>query len=142
MSGNDEYGNYLWSQRGNVLWTGWNWRRFWHLSRASVQKSVIEFSVWSRKDYDSFLSKISNLGFRLAKGESLPAILATLGGVSEGVNTILALEQLIKTKVKANNFDFKFPIFAGVAKIIRGQLTPQAGLEALMRYPLYAETTK
>jgi glycerol-3-phosphate dehydrogenase (NAD(P)+) len=80
-----------------------------------------------------------SVGKRLSQGEKLEDILQTLGGVSEGVNTVLALEQLIKTKVKANNYDFKFPIFAGVAKIIKGQMTPQMGLEALMRYPIYSE---
>lgn len=85
------------------------------------------------------LSRNRQVGYRLAKGEPLNHILDTLGGVSEGVNTVLALETLIKTRVKENIYNFKFPIFAGVAKIVRGQLTPQLGLEVLMRYPIYME---
>ena len=60
----------------------------------------------------------------------------TLDGVSEGVFTALALEQLLKTKVRPAVFDFKFPIIAGVAQIIKGTITPRFGLNLLMRYPV------
>ena len=76
------------------------------------------------------------MGYRLAKGETLEQILASMDGVSEGVDTALALEQLIQTKVKRNVFDFKFPIISGVAQIIKGKVTPAFGLQLLMRYPL------
>lgn len=79
------------------------------------------------------------VGFRLAKGERLEEILRSLDGVSEGVTTVLALEQLLKTKVRENVYDFKYPIVSGVAKIVKGIHTPAFGLEALMKYPLYAE---
>ena len=52
-------------------------------------------------------------------------ILASTGGVSEGVFTALALEQLVKTKVAARIFEMKFPIISGVAGIIKGTITPQ-----------------
>jgi len=67
-------------------------------------------------------------------------VLATLDGVSEGVFTSLALEQLLKTKVRANVFDFKFPILSGVAQILKGVITPSFGLNLLMRYPVTDET--
>lgn len=51
---------------------------------------------------------------RLAKGERLKDILDSIDGVSEGVYTAIALEQLIKTKVRPSVFDFKFPIISGV----------------------------
>ena len=79
------------------------------------------------------------MGYRLAKGESLDAILASTNGVSEGVFTALALEQAIKSKVSPKIFDFKFPIIAGVAQIVKGNITPKFGLNLLMRYPIRDE---
>jgi glycerol-3-phosphate dehydrogenase len=79
------------------------------------------------------------VGFRLAKGEKLEDILNSIDGVSEGVFTALALEQLIKTKVRPTVFDFKFPIISGVASIIKGNITPKFGLELLMQYPIRDE---
>lgn len=81
----------------------------------------------------------SKVGYRLAKGEKLDDILGTIDGVSEGVYTVLALDQLIRSKVRNNVYDFKFPILSGVAKIIQGSFSPSHGLELLMKYPLYAE---
>merc|ERR1711871_1196878 len=51
------------------------------------------------------LSRNRQVGIRLAKGETLEDILASTGGVSEGVFTALALEQLFMTKVKPKIFD-------------------------------------
>jgi glycerol-3-phosphate dehydrogenase len=85
------------------------------------------------------LSRNRKVGYRLAKGESLEEVLSSIDGVSEGVFTVLALEQLIKTKVKTNVFDFKFPIISGVAQIIKGNITPKFGLNLLMRYPIRDE---
>jgi glycerol-3-phosphate dehydrogenase len=66
-------------------------------------------------------------------------ILKSIDGVSEGVFTALALEQMIKTKVRPTVFDFKFPIISGVAQIIKGKITPKLGLTHLMRYPIRDE---
>jgi glycerol-3-phosphate dehydrogenase len=85
------------------------------------------------------LSRNRQVGYRLAKGEKLEDILESTGGVSEGVFTALALEQLIKTKVNPRIFDFKFPIISGVAGIIKGTITPQFGLTLLMQYPVRDE---
>ena len=85
------------------------------------------------------LSRNRNVGIRLAKGERLDDILDSMDGVSEGVYTALALEQLIKTKVKPSLFDFKFPIISGVAAIIKGNITPRYGLTLLMQYPVRDE---
>ena len=54
---------------------------------------------------------------RLARGERLKDILDSIDGVSEGVFTAIALEQLIKTKVRPSVFDFKFPIISGVSTL-------------------------
>ena len=80
------------------------------------------------------------MGIRLAKGEKLEDILASTGGVSEGVFTALALEQLIKTKVKPKILDFKFPIISGVAGILKGKFTPSFGLTLLMKFPVRDES--
>jgi len=86
------------------------------------------------------LSRNRKVGYRLAKGEDLQDVLKSMDGVSEGVFTVLALEQMIKTKMnKPNVFDFKFPIISGVAQIIKGNITPKFGLNLLMRYPIRDE---
>ena len=76
---------------------------------------------------------------RLAMGEELAQVLASIDGVSEGVYTAVALEQLIKTKVRPEIVDFKFPIISGVASIVQGHTTPQFGMQKLMRYPIRDE---
>lgn len=85
------------------------------------------------------LSRNRRVGYRLAKGEKLEDILNSLDGVSEGVFTALALEKMIKSKVRAEVVDFKFPIIAGVAQILKGNITPRFGLNLLMRYPVRDE---
>lgn len=85
------------------------------------------------------LSRNRKVGYRLARGEKLEDILASSDGVSEGVGTVIALEQLLKSKIRANVFEFKFPIIAGVAQIIKGNITPRFGLNLLMRYPIRDE---
>jgi glycerol-3-phosphate dehydrogenase len=85
------------------------------------------------------LSRNRRFGYRLAKGETMEEILESMDGVSEGVSTALALEQMIKTKIRPNVFDFKFPIISGVAQIIKGNITPKFGLNLLMRYPIRDE---
>lgn len=85
------------------------------------------------------LSRNRKVGYRLAKGESLEDILLSLGGVSEGVDTAAALEKMLATKLKVASMDLKFPIISGVSRILKGSLTPQEGLDRLMRYPLNNE---
>ena len=41
--------------------------------------------------------------------------------------------------MRANVFDFKFPILSGVAQIVKGAITPSFGLNLLMRYPVTDE---
>lgn len=85
------------------------------------------------------LSRNRQVGCRLGKGEKLEDILKTVDGVSEGVYTALALEELIKTKVRSNVVQMKFPIIVGVASILKGKFTPRAGLLMLMQYPIRDE---
>ena len=76
---------------------------------------------------------------RLARGEDINDILMNMDGVSEGVYTAVALQQLIKTKVRPEIVDFKFPIISGVASIVQGHTTPQFGMQKLMEYPIRDE---
>lgn len=85
------------------------------------------------------LSRNRQVGIRLGKGEKLEDILNTVDGVSEGVYTSLALEQLIKTKVRSTIVEMKFPIILGVASIVKGNMTPRSGLELLMQFPIRDE---
>lgn len=86
------------------------------------------------------LSRNRRVGYRLAKGESLPEILQSMDGVSEGAFTIVALEALIKQRVRPDVYEFKFPIMASIAQVISGKITPKSGLNVLMRYPIRDET--
>lgn len=79
------------------------------------------------------------VGFRLARNEKLEDVLKSVDGVSEGVYTALALHQLIKTKVKPQLIDFKFPIISGVANILQGHMSPEYGMMRLMEYPVRDE---
>ncbi len=85
------------------------------------------------------MAAFRRVGFRLARGEKLETILKSIDGVSEGVFTALALEQLIITKVRPTVVDVKFPIISGVAAILKGKITPRIGLKFLMQYPILDE---
>ena len=56
-----------------------------------------------------------------------------------GVATALALEQLVRTRIRPEIIDFKFPIISGVAAILKGKITPKIGLKFLMQYPIRDE---
>jgi glycerol-3-phosphate dehydrogenase len=81
------------------------------------------------------LSRNRQVGYRLSKGETLDEILASLGGVSEGINTAIALEQFLSSKHRRNYYEYKFPIFSRIGKIVEGKLSPRQGLEELMKLP-------
>lgn len=59
--------------------------------------------------------------------------------VAEGVDTSIALVNLIKTNLKGYRLDLKYPILFGVASILQGTQTPKEGLEGLMRMPFSME---
>jgi glycerol-3-phosphate dehydrogenase len=81
------------------------------------------------------LSRNRQVGYRLSRGETLDEILTSLGGVSEGINTAIALEQFLSSKHRRNYYEFKFPIFSRIGKIVEGKLSPRQGLEELMKLP-------
>ncbi|CAM9679258.1 unnamed protein product [Ascophyllum nodosum] len=85
------------------------------------------------------LSRNRNFGIRLGKGESMKEILASSTEVAEGVDTALALADLIKKIDRSYRIDLKYAIIFGVADILKGERSPKEGLEDLMTMPLRAE---
>lgn len=85
------------------------------------------------------LSRNRQFGYRLGKGETMREILASTTEVAEGVDTSIALVNLIKTKCKGYRLDLKYPILFGIADILKGDLTPKEGLQGLMNLPFTME---
>ncbi|KAG5181667.1 hypothetical protein JKP88DRAFT_199733 [Tribonema minus] len=85
------------------------------------------------------LSRNRNFGIRLGKGETMEEILASSTEVAEGVDTALALANLIKKIDKSYRIDLKYAIIFGVSDILQGFRSPREGLEDLMAMPLRAE---
>jgi glycerol-3-phosphate dehydrogenase (NAD+) len=86
------------------------------------------------------LSRNRKFGYRLGQGESMAEILASSTEVAEGVDTSIALVNLIKLKCKGYRMDLKYPILFGIAAILQGQLTPREGLKGIMEMPFLMES--
>jgi glycerol-3-phosphate dehydrogenase (NAD(P)+) len=75
---------------------------------------------------NSGLSRNYQVGYQLALGKSLSEILEQLEGTAEGVNTTpVLLEQ-------ANRQELPVPITYQVYRLLRGEITPQVAVDALM----------
>ena len=77
----------------------------------------------------SNLSRNYTLGFRLAKGESLPEILDSMEEVAEGVNTIKIAKKL------ADHYRVRTPITNTLYQVLFENLSLDIGLQQLMKYP-------
>ncbi len=75
---------------------------------------------------NSSLSRNYQVGYGLAQGKSLPAVLQEIGSTAEGVNTTSVLVQ------RGENKDIYLPISAQVQKLLNNEITPQAAVAALM----------
>jgi glycerol-3-phosphate dehydrogenase (NAD(P)+) len=75
---------------------------------------------------NSPLSRNYQVGYGLAQGQDLAAVLANLEGTAEGINTTAVLMQL------ATQQAMDLPISSQVARLLRGEVTPQAATAALM----------
>ncbi|KOR37910.1 MULTISPECIES: NAD(P)H-dependent glycerol-3-phosphate dehydrogenase [Planktothricoides] len=75
---------------------------------------------------NSPLSRNYQVGYQLGLGRSLSEILASLEGTAEGVNTTQVLIQ----RAQAQNISV--PISYQVYKLLQGEITPKAAVEALM----------
>ncbi len=82
---------------------------------------------------DSPLSRNYQVGYGLAQGRTLDDILATLEGTAEGVNTTNVLIEL------ANQEHIAVPISRQVHRLLRGKITPQQAVQALMERDLKSE---
>jgi glycerol-3-phosphate dehydrogenase (NAD+) len=86
------------------------------------------------------LSRNRRFGYRLGQGETMADILKSTTEVAEGVDTSIALVNLIKNKCKGYRLDLKYPILFGVAEILQGNQTPLDGLKGLMNIPIRMES--
>lgn len=75
---------------------------------------------------NSSLSRNYQVGYQLAQGKTLSEILAHLEGTAEGVNTTSVLVE------RANRQGVSVPITYQVYRLLKGEITPQAAVEALM----------
>ena len=75
---------------------------------------------------NSPLSRNYQVGYGLAQGKSLSDVLTHLEGTAEGVNTTRVLIQL------ASQQNIVVPISHQVDRLLKGEITPQAAVEALM----------
>jgi glycerol-3-phosphate dehydrogenase (NAD(P)+) len=82
---------------------------------------------------NSPLSRNYQVGYRLAQGESLEEILATLEGTAEGLNTTAVLMKI------AENQGLYMPIVQQVSQLLQGKITPQLAVKALMERDLKNE---
>lgn len=83
---------------------------------------------------NSALSRNYQVGYGLAQGEALTAVLAHLQGTAEGVNTTQVLMKL------ATQQQIAVPISHQVDRLLNGDITPQAAVEALMLRDYKPET--
>jgi glycerol-3-phosphate dehydrogenase (NAD(P)+) len=74
-------------------------------------------------------SRNFTVGFRLAKGESLDQILATMDEVAEGVNTVRIVDAFIKS------VGIRAPITENLHRVLFEDLSIAEALQALMKYP-------
>ena len=74
-------------------------------------------------------SRNSTVGYRLAKGESLPQILEGLEEVAEGVNTIRIVDAFLKTA------GIRAPITENLHRVLFEDLPIEEALLFLMKYP-------
>ena len=76
------------------------------------------------------LSRNYQVGYRLAQGETISAILDTLEGTAEGVNTTQVLMQLVRAQPVERPLEL--PITEQVDRLLRGEASPTEALNALM----------
>jgi len=74
------------------------------------------------------LSRNFNLGYRLAKGETLADIMATSSEVIEGIKTVMI------TRALANHHKIRIPITNKIFEVLFKQLPAQQAIEQLMLY--------
>ena len=81
-------------------------------------------------------SRNYTVGYRLAKGETLTAILADMEEVAEGLNTLRISRSM------ANYLGIRTPLTETIYEVIYGDKTVEEGLEYLMKFPFYVDIDK
>lgn len=81
-------------------------------------------------------SRNYTVGYRLAKGESLTAILADMEEVAEGLNTLRI------SRAMANYLGYRAPLTETIYEVIYGEKTVEEGLDYLMKFPFYVDIDK
>ena len=84
---------------------------------------------------DSSLSRNYQVGYGLAKGETIEAILNRLEGTAEGINTTQVLVKIARQR------KISVPIAHQVDLLLQGKITPQQAVKALMARELKAESS-
>jgi glycerol-3-phosphate dehydrogenase (NAD(P)+) len=79
------------------------------------------------------LSRNYTVGYRLAQGESMAEIEASMEETAEGVNSIKIVMGL------ARYYKIRVPITETLQKIIKGQMTVQDASTYFMKFPFRAE---
>ena len=79
---------------------------------------------------NSSLSRNFNIGYRLAQGETLQAILESTDEIAEGITTVRIAKKC------ADYYKVRAPITATLYKVLFEDLTVKQALQYLMRYPL------
>jgi glycerol-3-phosphate dehydrogenase (NAD(P)+) len=74
-------------------------------------------------------SRNFTVGYRLAKGETLDQILATMDEVAEGINTVRIVDAFIKTA------GIRAPITENLHRVLFEDLSISEALQFLMKYP-------
>lgn len=82
---------------------------------------------------DSSLSRNYQVGFGLARGKTLEQILAQLTGTAEGINTTQVVIKIADLEAIA------VPISRQVERLLKGKITPQEAIQALMARDLKPE---
>ncbi|MDX2098347.1 MAG: NAD(P)H-dependent glycerol-3-phosphate dehydrogenase [Leptolyngbyaceae cyanobacterium bins.59] len=75
---------------------------------------------------NSSLSRNYQLGYQLGEGKTVAEALTTLRGTAEGINTTRVIVQV------TDQWSISAPISHQVHRLIQGEVTPQAAVEALM----------
>lgn len=78
----------------------------------------------------STLSRNFTVGYRLAKGETLPQIIESMEEVAEGVNTVKIITKL------TTSANLRAPITENLHKVLFENLPVESALNYLMKYPL------
>lgn len=79
---------------------------------------------------NSSLSRNFNVGFRLAQGETLPDITASMNEIAEGINTVQIAKKC------ADYYNVRAPITSTLYHVLFEKMTVKKALRYLMRYPL------